>query len=86
LKSFSTLIFELVVKLPKILKNVKPLPRRHRLPVFEVGFLGLAEGTFVDGHERDYFIKIRIDRQTLGEKGLGATYYSHIIDIYVYLL
>jgi hypothetical protein len=51
LKSFSTLIFELVVKLPEKLKDVKPLPRRHRLPVFEVGLLGLAKGTFVDDHE-----------------------------------
>jgi hypothetical protein len=39
----SSLIFELVVKLPEKLKDVKPLRRRHRLPVFEVGLLGLPQ-------------------------------------------
>jgi hypothetical protein len=64
LKSFSTLIFELVVKLPEMLKEVKPLRRRHRPPVFEVGLLGLAKGTLVDGHGCAYFIKPRVNRQT----------------------
>src|SRR4030042_4246357 len=64
LKSFSILIFELVIQVSKMLNEIEALGRGHGLPFPEIGLLGLFDGALHDSHGQPYSNKSYPQKQT----------------------